>query len=316
MKINASTHEIQPRRWSLRVGPPGFGAALILAAVVSSMISPAPALAGDLIFADGFESGGVDAWSQQLGYVPTTAFRISDLDLRDPHLFVDTQIFGCVDFTDQDLPLGFGPSFNGALETALTTDGDGDGFLDESSMFLFKPLLELAQGETVEQRDGQCTAPIASTVCVPEPGSSPAPSAYDGLAAGTCLGPVAGTTSGYSPAVGDTVGPCFVTEERDITFMLQGVELVLRDARSAAGWIGAPPNRLENGLLRGFLPETVADSLLLPADLPLVGGQPFSILLPGGTGNCAPGDDRDQHEGESGWWFYLELVADEVPYSE
>lgn len=55
--------------------------------------------------------------------------------------------------------------------------------------------------------------------------------------------------------------------------------------------------------------------ILLPADLPVVGGQPLSILLPGGTGNCAGHDDCDLFEGVTGWWFYFEYVAEPVPWT-
>ncbi len=47
------------------------------------------------------------------------------------------------------------------------------------------------------------------------------------------------------------------------------------------------------GLMRGFLSEAEAATVLLPATLPIVGGQPITVLLPGGAGNCAAHDDRD-----------------------
>jgi len=62
-------------------------------------------------------------------------FRFADLDLRDPHLFVDA--FGCRDITDTPL-LGF--SVNGTLQTRIQTDGDGDGSLDLSYLVEFLPL--------------------------------------------------------------------------------------------------------------------------------------------------------------------------------
>jgi hypothetical protein len=48
--------------------------------------------------------------------------------------------------------------------------------------------------------------------------------------------------------------------------------------------------------------------------VPIVGGQPLSSVLPGGAGNCAAGDDRDVLDAVTGWWFYLNYPADEVPY--
>ena len=47
-------------------------------------------------------------------------------------------------------------------------------------------------------------------------------------------------------------------------------------------------------------------------DLPIVGGQPITVLLPGGAGNCAAHDDRDIANGVSGWWFYFNFPGDAV----
>ena len=60
----------------------------------------------------------------------------------------------------------------------------------------------------------------------------------------------------------------------------------------AATYVGLPATDLNRGLLRGFLYESDADSIILPEDLDLVGGEPLSILLPGGTGNCAGASPR------------------------
>ena len=94
------------------------------------------------------------------------------------------------------------------------------------------------------------------------------------------------------------------------------MEVTLRDLERAGGFVGMPTSSLTDGWIRGFVRESDADAILLPADVPLVGGQPFSILLPGGSGNCAAGDDRDMHEGVAGWWFYLEYSAVEILYSD
>ncbi len=272
---------------------------------------------GTLIFADGFESGNALAWTQSVGEPPLSApfvERLSDLDLRDPHLFVPVPVIGCFDFTDQPLPLGLGPSFNGQTETLITTDGDGDTFLDLSTLLQFRPLVPLATGERLDLASGQCTAPLTGTSCTLDGLSLPQTTQYSGQAVGTCLGALAGTTSGYSPAVASTPAPCFVTAARPISLTLNDLTLPLRSFQLAGTFVAAPVG-LESGLLRGFLRESDANTILLPAELPIVGGQPLSILLPGGTGSCAPGDDRDTHEGVSGWWFYFEFPAEEVGFS-
>ena len=67
-----------------------------------------------------------------------TALRINDLDLRDPHVFVNPFGSLCVDMTDTPFA-GF--SVNGQLQTAIVGDANpADGFLDLSTMLLFDPL--------------------------------------------------------------------------------------------------------------------------------------------------------------------------------
>ncbi len=283
------------------------------AALLAGAILAGPLAAQDEIFADGFESGDVSAWSSAVGYLPpATVFRISDLDLRDPHLFVPLGPL-CLDFTDTPVPTtDF--SLNGSLAEAITTDGDGDGFLDLSLLHLFRPFDTLAEDLRFDQAGGLCTAPIDGTVCDQDPVATPQVGSYDGLADGTCLAPLDGTTSGYSPAIVEPAAPCFVTAPQTVVLDLEGLTVPLTDTQLAASWVGDPVTHLGDGLMRGFLSEEDADNLLLPPELPVVGGQPLSSLLPGGTGSCAAGDDRDVHQGTVGWWFYLNDTADRVEY--
>lgn len=275
-------------------------------------------LAAQEIFVDGFESGNTLAWSVVVGGAPLVSpdpFRLSDLDLRDPHVFVTLPIFGCTDFTDQDLPLGLGPSLNNQIETSITTDSDGDLLLDASFLLLFRPFATNAVALRVDSGGGNCLAPQASTTCAAVPGAPPTTGAYDTQSSGLCLDTVPGTTSGYSPGITAPNGPCFVTVARSATLDLGGLSIPLIDLQLAASFGSDPVNSLGNGLMRGFLTEQAADAILLPADLPVVGGQSLSILLPGGTGNCAGHDARDTHNSEIGWFFYLNFPADRVPYS-
>jgi hypothetical protein len=299
-----------------RTAPPAW----CLAAAVA-LLATAPALplaAQDPIFSDDFESANTLAWDARVGIeLPAAdAYRYSDLDLRDPHLFVDTIVFGCNDFTDNDLPLGLAPSVNSQIATLITNDGDGDGLLDLSALLLFRPYDAAAGGGRLDQAGGACTAPLAGTNCALDGLSVPRTTSYDALGAGTCLAALAGTTSGYLPAVPAPAGPCFVSAPITAQLGLLGVAVPLSEVQVAAEALsGAPPAGFQAGLLRGFLRESDADLLLLPPELPLVGGQPVSVLLPGGSGNCAAGDDRDLLAGESGWWFYFELTADEAAYT-
>ena len=270
------------------------------------------------IFGDSFESANTLAWSLSVGeppLAPAASFRATDLDLRDPHLFVDIPVFGCFDFTDQALPLGLGPSFNGQLQTMIETDGDSDSFLDLSLLVQFRPLSTSVSGLRLDLTSGQCSDPPGSTSCDREPGSIPQTFSYTLPVAATCLAPIGGTTSGYSPSVAATPAPCWVSSARPIALNLAEVLVPLIDFQIAASFEGEPPTGLTFGLMRGFLRESDADAVLLPPDLPFVGGQPLSILLRGGTGNCAAGTDQDIHLGMSGWWFYLNFPAEPVPWT-
>jgi hypothetical protein len=68
------------------------------------------------------------------------------------------------------------------------------------------------------------------------------------------------------------------------------------------------------GLMHGFLTEEDANNTFLPDDIPVLGGTPIANLLPGTPDCCAQHDDRDIHNGASGWWFYIEFKAARVDY--
>lgn len=269
----------------------------------------------DPIFFDDFETGDVVPWSNVVGLpeVPDV-FRATALRLRDPHVFVEFSPL-CWDFTDTPIPLTE-ISFNGNLADLIEGDADGDDLLDLSLLMLFRPLDVLAAAERMDFQNGACSVPAAATSCQAAMGSVPAILSYDGLASGTCSQALAGTTGGYSPPVPTVSAPCFASQEATLEVDLLGVTVQLQQAQLAGTFVGEPVSDLTPGLLRGFLSEEDADALLLPPELPLVGGQPLSLLLPGGTGNCAAGDDRDLLDGVTGWWFYLEMQSTEVPFSE
>ena len=287
---------------------------LLLAAAGSSL--PAQLT---LVFADGFESGNTLAWSASAGepaLAPAEVFRLSDLDLRDPHLYVTVPVVGCFDFTDQDFPFGLGQSFNGQLQAAIAGDSEPDGFLDSSFLLEFRPFDEAANALRLDIGNGICTAPMAGISCAPDPASLPQTAAYDGLAGGPCLAPLAGTTNPpYTPEVASVAGPCFVSAPRRVVFNLNGVALPLTDLQLAADWTATPVVGFSTGLMRGFLSEAEAANVLLPASLPIVGGQPITVLLPGGATNCAAHDDRDSLNSVSGWWFYFNFPADAVAWT-
>lgn len=247
-----------------------------------------------------------------------TAFRMSDLDLMDPHIYI--QLFGCRDITNGNVPFNASPPINALIENAVTLDEDGDGLLDLSFLVIFRPL-DQADGATggLSIAEADCTEPMSSTTCVVDPAQHFVQSgSYTTDTGANCLEPFPSTTRPYTPAVDASVPPCFVSTNINLTIDIGGILIPLTDVQVGATYVGSPATGLTNGLLRGFIAEADADAIALPGDLPLIGGDPLSSVLPGGTGNCAAHDDRDiGPDGVTmGWWFYLNFPADAVPVTE
>jgi hypothetical protein len=244
-----------------------------------------------------------------------TAFRMNDLDLRDPHVFIN--FISCVDVTDTALA-GF--SVNAQLQASIQTDASSppDGQLDLSNVFLFDPLDTNLASNTFASGAADCTAPLAGTSC-----SGFSASTLSGLAgllsSGSCLAAVAGTTHGYTTPIAEATAPCFSSPVGTIMLDLGGVQIPLQDAQIAATFSGTPINGTTNGLMKGFLLESDADIAIIPDSFPLVAGLPLSQLLPGGdppgsnNSNCAAHSDIDIRNGQRGWWFYLNFSAPIVP---
>jgi len=241
-------------------------------------------------------------------HAQSTAFRYSDLDLRDPHIFVFVSFFGCNDVTDTNT---FGASLNSQIQTQIQSDSNGDGYLDSSSLVEFLPLDQSLATNLIDSGSANCTAPMATTSCGPITSSGIAGDAAL-MSAGQCLSPSAGTVRPYNPAITSPGGPCFTSPTANIQVNLGGIAVTLRDAQFAATFVGNPATSLANGLVRGFLTETDANNTLIPATYPVIGGQPVSSILPGGQGNCAAHSDVDMHNGVRGWWFYLNFTAPQV----
>ena len=236
---------------------------------------------------------------------PITAFRFTDLDVKDPHIFVS--VLGCNDVTNPSL-VPF--SVNAELQKNIEMDNDGDGDLDLSPTLVFRGFNQTAATQPVELHFATCTVATQQnpTVCRPDT-AAPIMATATFMSTGSCLGAAMGTVRPYSPAVTASTGPCFVTDAVTVTIDLGGIPITLRDARIAATYVGNPATTLSNGLLRGFISEADANNTIIPMSFPIVGGRPLSSLLPGGTNNCNSGDDRDTNNGVRGWWFYLNYPA-------
>lgn len=246
---------------------------------------------------------------------PTELFRMDTLNLRDPHLFASVEGFPgfCEDVTD-DSGIADVPSFNGNLNDSLNNDGDGDGLLDTSVLMRFEPLGWPERPGNLLLGEGECTAPVETTQCTlvdPGPGDW-----FESTPDQLCRAALPGTVQPYDPPVPSIAGPCFATPPADLTLTFDGLELTLKNATLAGDWSNIGQDEIPGGLLRGFLSEDDADAIIIPEEIDVIGGQPLSSLLPGGTGNCSELDDTDTLDGVTGWWFYFEYQAESVPQND
>lgn len=278
-------------------------AALGLSTTVSAQTTP------DWFGVDGFEL-----------VTPAKVFRFTDLDLRDPHVFLPITVAPfptfCSDFTDNPIPTTT-TSFNGSIQSSYSADSNPvDGVLDSSSLLWFRPLRQNGQIARVDNGGADCLAPAPPASCSASATAITQSYVYASASAGTCLMPLPGTTGSpaYAPGISTPAGPCFVTAARTFTFDNGGTVITLNDAQIAASFVGDPATALANGLLRGFLRESDANQIMINnAALP-GGSVTLSSLLAGGSGSCSTRNDKDNHKGESGWWFYFNFVAEPVTF--
>ncbi len=242
-------------------------------------------------------------------------FRANHIALRDPHVFVNIGI--CVDLTEA--PGILNTYVNGLIADAIQQESDGEFSLN--LLAAFRPLQQPpAAGGEFEIYTGECTAPLFGETCSPGD-STPASTTYATQAAGTCVAPVAGTTGpgnagSYTPGIISSTAPCLATDPTSVSFSLDVINVDLEDVVVGGTFVGNPADDIANGLIVGFLSEEAADSITIPQEVILVGGQPLSHVLPGGSTNCAPHDDRDIGPGGVlGWYFYLEYSAHRVAWT-
>jgi hypothetical protein len=154
---------------------------------------------------------------------------------------------------------------------------------------------------------------MAGTVCTAN-ATELEPTTYNNQDTGICLDAVPGTLRPYGGGINQPGPICFHSLPILLTVDLGGILIPLEEVQIGATYVGNPAASMSDGLLRGFLAESEADLIILPADIAVVGGDPLSSVLPGGSGCCASHDDRDNHNGQTGWWFYFDFPADEVTY--
>jgi hypothetical protein len=230
---------------------------------------------------------------------PRTAFRISKMNLRDPHVF-----FGNSNLTS---------TVDGQIKTAIETDDDmpADGFLDLNATMVFRPLDQAAATTPLTISFANCTVPLASTSCTQDAATTLIPATATNDASASCLEAIAGTTTDYAQGatpVEPVPAPCFASNSVDVTVNLGSVTLPLKSARISATYVGDPATSMTTGLLMGYVTQADADATIVP--VPILGDKPLSDLL--------KAEDRDTSPdgvANGGWWFYLSLEAAEVTYT-
>lgn len=226
----------------------------------------------------------------------TTGFRFSSLAFCDPHLWVSV-----FDVTGD---------LNSALATALVSDDGGpngseepDGLLDLQFLLEFRPFDPEAPSVELDVSLADCTAPVATTTCAANADGHISLTRANKQDA-RCLPPLADTTSYGDPALSVTSPPCFVSDPQPgaVYVPIGLVTLPLYDAYIAATYSGTDGKNLVNGMIRGFLTKTDADSTTLPESLPYIGGSPLSSLLLQTDMDTGPGS-------ASGWYVYINFSA-------
>ena len=236
-------------------------------------------------------------------------FLMDEINVRDQHFITELIPGTCGDVTDL-ASIGVNAMLNDSIQ--MDMNDPPDGILDLSLLFSLDPWDSTAANGDTEAGLGFCSAPFDSTECA-WPMAGPAQtSSFDNMDTGTCLAADPADLGGYDPAPNTVIGSCFAATLGTFDITLAGVTLPLVDVTLAGHY---NDDVIDNGLLKGFLTETAADAAILPDSVAQFGGSPVSDLLLGGAGNACPnkGDDRDMNNGESGWWFYVDFTAMDVP---
>lgn len=261
----------------------------------------------------GVQTGSPDAPNMPVVTTPDAqpmSFRITELQLRDPHVFA-----GTTDITEMQV---LGQSVNRTLiPDKLTKDADGDGAIDVSVIALLAPFDPSASPSitpTLTFVNASC--PVnggASASCKPLTGNTGLETTWtlEQRQSGNCLEPTPGTTSSYQPSITVPSGPCFLSSEgNDLTMDLGGIKIAVTAARVSASY-QAQPAGLIKGLIAGFVTRSAAEQARLPNDAgPTVGGDSLAMYI-----RMRDYDQSASPNGQDGFWMYLNFVAKPIAYT-
>ncbi len=237
--------------------------------------------------------GGEESTSTGSSVDPETSyFRITSLNIRDPHFFAVA-----VHVTDV---------INESINEGLTTDDPDrpDGLLDLGFVLSFDPLDQSdGAGGDFSLANAQCLSPVAATSCDLLAGTQSYPTTYTATAEGECYAAAAENLTDYDDPPASptpTTGPCFVTAPTDVSIVAGAVELPLSNALVAAQFVGDPAGNIVEGNLEGFISRSDAEAT--EVSTPLGDFQLDSFL------------DDDDADGD-GWVFHIAFTAEAVDWT-
>ncbi|MEM9861296.1 MAG: hypothetical protein AAF938_06755 [Myxococcota bacterium] len=230
-----------------------------------------------------------------------TAFRVTELSIVDPAIYLGLTASICVDVTEPSNTILQQNVDSFSLNALMTfRPYDSEGPSTPVDVYLQAPCEE---GSPLDR---------CNTSRIVQPST-----AFNQPAGGTCYTPnPAYRNPDYGP-LNDPAGPCFIAATREVSFLLAGAEVRLTDVSVSATYMD--DDRLVNGVIEGFL--TFEDAREINVDLSDLGaGMPtvFELLQSELDGDaCDAPDvtttDADDRAGEGvadGWWFYLNVSAE------
>ena len=226
-----------------------------------------------------------------------TAFRVVTVRFADPHTWT-LGLGGCED--------------NGAnFDAELQADVDNYAL---NIVLVFRPLDPAAESTPVDIVFGpDCMASGSGQACRLASGAV-TPLVVHGQSSGTCFEPDPTTLNpDYAPPPSSSAAPCFVSDPQDLAVPIGPAVVPFSDAIATATYSGTPPTMLVSGVFAGFVSEADTKTVEPYPGIPL-----YSFLAAGQAqgSSCSSEDDRDTHLTTRGFWFYLELTAAPVAWTE
>ncbi len=232
---------------------------------------------------------GCDASCQSEVAIPT-GFRITSLEVRDPHVFLSCAA---------DVTTAANDIFQDAIDmNSLDTVG------------VFRPLDPAATSTPMDVYPGaSCTGAGTATMACSAGGTAVNTTANN-QTSGVCFAADPAHLSYPATAPNSPMGSCFATTPSTVQLNLNGSLVTMQQAVVAGEYVAG---EIRNGVLSGFVSYATAMSTTVSFG---TGALELYELLRGG--GC-PGDDDDPlfpGGADAGWWFYIDFEATEVPWTE